>query len=133
MLNKSITRVAGVALAAGIALTASACSTPASDDSSSNSTVIAPVIVDIASLDGTTVEVSVDNVVDLVAEDVTAWSGVVADPTIAEFIPGTSEGDTADALKTNPGIQPLVEGETKVTLTSTDGTTVTFTLVVTAA
>lgn len=132
MFNTSLVRVAGIALAAGVALTATACSSPSNDTTPSESTsVIAPIIVDVTQLDGKTVEVAVDNVIDINADDVTAWSAVIADPSIAEFIAGTSEGDSEDALKTNPGIKPLKIGETKVTMTSTDGTTVTFTVVVT--
>jgi hypothetical protein len=132
MINKTALRVAAVALAAGVALTATACSSQASSDSKTSSEeaneVISPITVDITSLDGQTVDVDVDNVININAADVTAWTAEIADPAIAEFIPGTSEGDTADALKTNPGIKPLKIGTTKVTMTSTDGTTVTFTV-----
>lgn len=135
MLKKTSVRIAGVALVAAAALGATACSAQSSDSSSSDSPssqVIAPVIVNVTDLQGKTIEVGLNNMVDIVADDVTAWSGEVTDPLIAEFIAGTSEGDSEDALKTNPGLKPLAAGETTVTMTSTDGTTVTFTLKVIA-
>lgn len=131
-MNKTALRVAAVALAAGVALTATACSSQASTDSKTSSEeaseVISPITVDITSIDGTTIDVDIDNIININAADVTAWTAEIADPAIAEFIPGTSEGDTADALKTNPGIKPLKIGTTEVTMTSTDGTIVTFTV-----
>lgn len=130
MIKKTALRVAAVALAAGVALTATACSSQASTDTKAASEeaneVISPITVDITSIDGQTIDVGVDNVININADDVTAWSAVIADPAVAEFIAGTSEGDSADALKTNPGIKPLKIGTTEVTMTSTDGTTVTF-------
>lgn len=132
MINKTALRVAAVALAAGVALTATACSSQASNESSNSSEeanqVISPITVDITSIDGQTIDVGIDNVININAEDVTAWSAEIADPTIAEFVAGTSEGDSADALKTNPGIKPLKVGTTEVTMTSTDGTVVKFTV-----
>lgn len=132
MINKTALRVAAVALAAGVALTATACSSQASKESSNSSEeanqVISPITVDITSIDGQTIDVGIDNVININAEDVTAWSAEIADPTIAEFVAGTSEGDSADALKTNPGIKPLKVGTTEVTMTSTDGTVVKFTV-----
>lgn len=131
MIQTRIARIAGLALVAGIALTSAACSAPA-EDSKSQSEVIAPIIVDVNEVDGQTVKVGLNNVIDINADDVTAWSGEIEDPSVAEFIAGTSEGDSKDAAKTNPGVKPLKEGTTKVTMTSTDGKTVTFTVVVEA-
>jgi len=134
MLNKTLLRVAGVALAAGVALTASACATPADNsETSETSQVIAPVIVNAADLEGQIIEVGIDNVMVINTSDVTGWTAEFSDPSIAEFVPGSVEGDSSDPLIENPGIAPLAIGETKVTMTSTDGVTATFTLVVTPA
>lgn len=134
MLNTTIVRAAGLALVAGVALTASACSAPAAEpETSETSQVIAPIIVDAADLDGQTIEVGIDNVIVINTTDVTGWTAEFSDPTIAEFVTGSIEGDAADPLVENPGIAPLAIGETMVTMTSTEGVTATFTVIVTPA
>lgn len=134
MLNTTLVRAAGLALVAGVALTASACSAPAEEAETSETTqVIAPIIVDAADLDGQTIEVGIDNVIVINTADVTGWTAEFSDPSIAEFVPGSIEGDSSDPLVENPGIAPLAIGETMVTMTSTDGVTATFTVVVTPA
>lgn len=89
MINKTALRVAAVALAAGVALTATACSSQASTDSKTSTEeapeVISPITVDITSIDGTTIDVGINNVININADDVTAWTADVADPAIAEF------------------------------------------------
>ncbi|RFA22725.1 hypothetical protein [Subtercola boreus] len=97
---------------------------------SSTAGVVSPVIVDLGSIDGSTVEVPVDNVVVLDSGDVkvTVWTATVADPKVAEFISGTDDGSAAF----NPGLKPLAAGETTVTLTNSDtGNETTFELRVT--
>jgi len=132
--NTTLVRAAGLALVAGVALTASACSAPAEDtETSETSQVIAPIIVDAADLNGQTLKVGIDNVIVINTADVTGWTAEFSDPSIAEFVPGSIEGDSADPLVENPGITPLAIGETEVTMTSTDGVTATFTVVVTPA
>lgn len=134
MKNTALAKVAGLALVAGVTLTAAACtSTPSEESTSQMDKVIAPIIEDVTMLNGKTVEVGLDNVLVVNADDVTGWTAEIADPSIAEFLPGTSEGDSPDALKTNPGFTPLSIGETKVTMTSSTGETVTFTLKVNPA
>jgi hypothetical protein len=95
--------------------------------------VIAPIIIDAADLNGQTIEVGIDNVMVINTVDVTGWTAEFSDPSIAEFVPGSIEGDSSDPLIENPGIAPLAIGETTVTMTSTDGVTATFTLIVTPA
>ncbi len=87
----------------------------------------APIFVDPATADGTTVEVPVGNVVVITVDEPTAWTATIADPAVATFTAGGTDG-TAEF---NPGLTPLQAGTTEVTIT--DGTvTVTFTLTVTA-
>ncbi len=93
--------------------------------------VVAPVTVKIADLDGTTVKVALNQVVNLdtgsLATD--SYSGTVADTSIATFTPGGKKGG-ADF---NPGLTPHKAGTTEVTLSNSDGgiQDVEFTLTVT--
>ncbi|WP_157802757.1 hypothetical protein [Compostimonas suwonensis] len=121
-------------MAVTLTLGATACSSGSGDSGSSDSSstgIVAPVIVDLADADGTTVIVPLDNVVDLVTgddEDVTAWTADIDDSAIVEFTPGKDDG----SAQFNPGLTPLEVGETEVVLTnSTSDTTVTFTVQVT--
>ncbi|WP_147305803.1 hypothetical protein [Subtercola boreus] len=92
--------------------------------------VIAPVIADLSSIDGSTVTVPLDNVVVLESGDVkvTVWTGSVSDPQVAEFVAGMDDGSATF----NPGIQPLAVGGTSVSVTDSDtGEVLTFDLEVT--
>jgi hypothetical protein len=119
-----------VALAgAGLAGCSSSESTPAPNTSSSMS-LVAPIIVDLKTANGTSVSVSMSNIVDLLTGDsaVTDWQGLVADSTVATFIDGKVDGGATF----NPGVRPKSDGSTKVTVTnSTTGAVVTFDLTVT--
>lgn len=59
-------------------------------------------------------------------ETLSAWEGTVADPSIAEF----TAGSVKDGASFWPGFAALKAGTTTATLTSPEGTTVTFTLTV---
>lgn len=93
--------------------------------------ITAPVTVDVGTLQGTTVKVPLDSVLNINTGDlaVTSYSGTVSQPSIAEFVKGRKDQDTVF----NPGLKPLSVGETKVTLSNSDGgiQDVTFTLDVT--
>ena len=91
-------------------------------------TVVAPIFVDPATVDGTTVSVPLDNVVVINVDDPTAWTGKVDDESVATFTPGSADGTATF----NPGVQPVTEGTTSVTITDGTGKAHTFTLVVTA-
>src|SRR5690242_14909563 len=102
--------VSTIALVGAAALGLAACSGTTSTDSgsgagtgaatsaasgSAGAGVLPPVIVTIADLDGTTVTVPLGNTVDLVTakdSDVTAWSATISDDTVAEFVPGKTDG-----------------------------------------
>ena len=97
------------------------------DTTSVGGQVIAPVIVELTELDGTTVTVPLGNVVVVNADAPASWTATVADESIATFTPGSDDGSAVF----NPGFAPLQAGSTTVTMS--DGTTtVTFTLDVTA-
>jgi len=134
MNNKLIKAGAIVALAGAAVFSLAACSTATSNPESSEtteeagSTVIAPVIVDVADLDGTTVDVQEGNFIDVnVPMDSEAlWTAKIADDMVLEFSAGGTDGGAV----MNPGFKALAVGTTEVTMT--DGTTtVTFTVNVT--
>lgn len=93
--------------------------------------VVAPVTVKIADLDGTTVKVALNQVVNLTTGSLAtdSYSGKVADPSIATFMAGGKKG-SADF---NPELVPHRVGTTEVTLSNQDGgiQDVAFTLTVT--
>ena len=106
------------------ALWLTACS---SGGSSGGSSALPPVIVEIDSLDGTTVEVTEGGSVDLTGDDetYTAWTADIADPDVVEFVPGRDDG----SAQFNPGLTATSVGETDVTLENGEtGDSVTFTV-----
>lgn len=124
-------RILPLALVGLLALGLGACS----DDAASSTTtggaaggaqVVGPVIAEMASLDGSTVQVSLTRLLVINADAPATWSATVADPSVLTFEPGKSEG----GAEFNPGFTPLKVGTTEVTMT--DGTTTaTFTVEVT--
>jgi hypothetical protein len=100
---------------------------PASGGSSS---VLPPIIVNLDTVDGTTVEIKVGGHIDLTGDSTTYkdWTGVISDPNVAEFIPGKDEG----GAQFNPGIVGLAIGVVTANLTnSTTNDAVMFTVNVT--
>lgn len=81
--------------------------------------VPAPVSVMIDELDGQTVDVPLDSVLNINVgdADVTAFTATIDDPAIAEFQPGEDDG----SARFNPGVRPLAVGETAVTITDESG------------
>jgi len=134
MKNKNIAKASAfVALAAATAISLSACSTAADEDSSANdessesSQVVAPTIIDVATADGQTIDISNGGFVDINTGDTDPadWSAVISDPAVAAFTAGGKSGDAV----MNPGLQGTAAGSTKVELTNkTTGQVVTFTV-----
>ncbi|MEY2698656.1 MAG: hypothetical protein RL720_612 [Actinomycetota bacterium] len=134
MKNKNIAKAgAFVALAAATAITLSACSTAADEDSSMNdessetSQVVAPTIVDVATVDGQTIDINNGSFVDITTGDTDPadWSAVISDPAVVSFTAGGKSGDAV----MNPGLQGTAAGTTKVELTNkTTGAVVSFTV-----
>lgn len=140
-MNKLTT--ASLALLIALPLGLAACSTPTTpstvplpDPSATGAPIVDPVIAPVIKtpeeLAGTTVEVPLNGqlVLDIGDLDVDSYTAEIADPTIVEFIQGRSvDGDPMF----RPGLKPLAEGTTTVTLTNTDTTIapVTFTITVT--
>ena len=134
MKNKNIAKVSAIAaIAAAAAISLSACSTAADEDSSMNdessetSQVVAPTIIDVATADGQTVDISNGGFIDINAGDTDPadWSAVISDPAVVAFTAGGKSGDAV----MNPGLQGTAAGTTKVELTNkTTGQVVTFTV-----
>jgi hypothetical protein len=92
-------------------------------------TMLPPIIVDLNTADGTTVDVPAGGNVDLTGDKTTYtdWSAKIADPNVVAFVPGRNSGSASF----NPGLEAKAAGTTEVTLTnSTSGKSVTFTVVV---
>ena len=134
MKNKNIAKASAfVALAAATAISLSACSTAADEDSSMNdessetSQVVAPTIIDVATADGQTIDISNGGFVDINTGDTDPadWSAVISDPAVVAFTAGGKSGDAT----MNPGLQGTAAGTTKVELTNkTTGQVVSFTV-----
>ena len=134
MKNHKIAKVTAIAaLAAAAAFSLSACSTAAdedstgADESSEMSQVVAPTIIDVATADGQTIDISNGGFVDITTGDTDPadWSAVLSDPAVASFTAGGKSGDAV----MNPGLQGTAAGATKVELTNkTTGQVVSFTV-----
>ncbi len=135
MKNKNIAKASAfVALAAATAISLSACSSNAADEDSSmndesseTSQVVAPTIIDVATADGQTVDISNGGFIDINAGDTDPadWSAVISDPAVVSFTAGGKSGDAV----MNPGLQGTAAGTTKVELTNkTTGQVVSFTV-----
>ncbi len=74
----------------------------------------APVTVEIDELDGQTVDVPVESVLNINVGDleVTSVTATIDDPSIAVFVPGSDDG----SAQFNPGVRPVAVGQTRVTL-----------------
>lgn len=95
--------------------------------------VIAPVTMSVNELQGERVDLVVGQVLNITTESlaVDSYSGEVADPKVAEFVPGRTD----DSAEFNPGVTALAAGTSEVTMTNDQGgiQPLTFTVVVTAA
>lgn len=103
-------RAGAVAVALASALALAACApTP----------VVAPVTVSANDLQGETVKVALNQVLNINTGDlaVDSYTAEVADGSIVEFVQGKDEGSATF----NPGFKPLKVGETEVTMTNEQG------------
>ena len=100
--------------------------------SAGTDTLPAPVVVEIADIDGETIEVVDGNVIDLTGDDETyaEWDAEIEDPSIVEFTPGRDDG----SAQFDPGLTAIEVGSTAVKLeNSATGETVSFTVEVVPA
>jgi hypothetical protein len=131
MKNQKIIKAGAIAaLAAAAAFSLSACSNAANEESNSSeesSQVVAPTIIDVATADGQTIDISNGGFVDITTGDTDPadWSAVLSDPAVASFTAGGMSGDAV----MNPGLEGKSAGTTTVELTNkTTGQVVTFTV-----
>jgi hypothetical protein len=80
---------------------------------------VAPITVSANDLQGETVEVPLNTVLNINTGDlpVDSYTAEIADESIAEFVQGREDGDAMY----NPGFRPLKVGETEVTMTNAEG------------
>ncbi len=133
-MNKKIAKISAVAaLAAAATFSLAACSTAADEDASGmdetseTTQVVAPTIVDVATLDGQTLDIKNGGFIDINTGDTDPadWSAVVKDPAVVSFTAGGKSGDAV----MNPGLQGTQAGSTQVELTNkTTGDVATFTV-----
>ncbi|MGW9346045.1 hypothetical protein ACWGR3_31375 [Streptomyces albidoflavus] len=110
----STTRIPAAVIVVAVAALLAGCAGPSTEDP-----VIAPVTMSVGELQGKTVDLEVGQVLNITTGDLegSSYSGDVADTSVAEFVLGREDGDTAF----NPGIRALADGETQVVLSNSDG------------
>jgi hypothetical protein len=103
----------GAAILIGAVVGVAGCGSPVLDP------VPAPVTVEYDELEGRTIDVPIDSVLNInVGEfDVTSVTATIDDPGIAVFVPGSDDG----SAQFNPGVRPVAVGQTSVTLTHEQG------------
>ncbi len=81
--------------------------------------VVAPVTVSANDLQGETVQVALNQVLNINTGDlpVDSYTAEIDDPAIAEFVQGRTDG----SAEFNPGFTPLKVGSTDVTMTNEQG------------
>lgn len=81
--------------------------------------VIAPVTMGVNELQGAEVDLQVGQTLNIDTESlaVDSYTGEVADPAVAEFTAGRSDG----SAEYNPGVTAIASGSTEVTLTNEQG------------
>ncbi len=105
----------GIALFTAAALSGCSASTP----TPSSSDVVAPITKSANDLQGATVQLPTNTIlnIDTGSLPVDSYTAAIGDPSIASFTQGHTDGGASF----NPGIQPLKVGETQVTLTNAQG------------
>ena len=104
-------RVLAVVAAVSLVVGLSACA-PATP-------VVAPVTVSVNNIQGTTIEVALNQLININTDSlaVDSYTADIADPSVLEFVQGKDDGTATF----NPGLKPLKTGTTEVTLTNEQG------------
>jgi hypothetical protein len=132
-MNKKFLRVgavAAIAFAAVGGLTACSNAAPAPTESAVGSEVVSPIQIPVAEANGQSYDIPMNSMGYLnVTEGTEAdWTAEFSTPGVVEFTEGGTDGSATFV----PGLTPVSEGTTEVTLTdSASGETVTFTVNVT--
>lgn len=122
--------VAAIAFAAVGGLTACSTAAPAPTESAVGSDVVSPIQIPVAEANGMTYDIPMNSMGYLnVAEGTEGdWTASFSESGIVEFTEGGTDGDATFV----PGLTPVAEGTTEVTLTDSEsGESVTFTVNVT--
>lgn len=129
-MNSTLIKLTAItALAAAATFGLSACASSANTDSSSTTQQIGPIVVDVATLNGTDVTINPGRMIDINTgtQDPADFTAVVADAKVATFTAGGKQGTATF----NPGITGVASGMTKVALTNgKTGTVINFTVTV---
>ena len=123
----TVATTAGLAACSGSS-DGSTTSSTATNASGGSNKVIAPVMIDVATVGGTVVQARTGQMVVIKVDNPSKWTATVADPSVATFVAGREEAN----VTFNPGLSDLQPGTTAVTLTN-GTTTVSFTLEVVKA
>ena len=133
-MNSTLSKITAITAISAVAIFGlAACSTGAGSDQDSDTDTIqlvGPVVVEVATLDGTDVMVNEGQMIDITTGDLdpAAFTAAIADTNIATFTAGGPDGSATF----NPGITGVASGTTKVALTDTvTGTVYNFTVTVT--
>ncbi len=132
-MNKNLIRVgavAAIAFAAVGGLTACSNAAPAPTESAVGSNVVSPIQIPVAEANGKTYDIPMNSMGYLNVAEATEgdWTASFSKSGVVEFTEGGTDGDATFV----PGLTPVAEGTTEVTLTdSVTGETVTFTVNVT--
>lgn len=104
-------RVLAAAAAVSLVVGLSACA--------SSTPVVAPVTVSVNEIQGETIEVALNQIINIDTDslDVDSYTAEIADASILEFVQGRTDGSATF----NPGLKPLKAGTTEVTLTNEQG------------
>ncbi|MEP6480896.1 MAG: hypothetical protein ABJA94_02700 [Rhodoglobus sp.] len=80
--------------------------------------VVAPIVVNTGDIQDSTVSVPINSMLVMNTGDlaIDSYTATIADPSIAEFVQGRTDGGATF----NPGLKPLKVGTTSVTLTNKD-------------
>lgn len=123
-LKQAATLLFGLVFAGSVAACSS--SSGAGEEQSEETSVLPPQIVEPTDLEGSSFEITQEQPLVVKVEDPTEWSGTTAHEDVAVFVPGEDDGSATF----NPGFEAKNPGETEATLTSPEGETYDFTLVV---
>ena len=132
-MNKNLIRVgavAAIAFAAVGGLTACSNAAPAPTESAVGSNVVSPIQIPVTEANGKTYDIPMNSMGYLNVAEATEgdWAASFSKSGVVEFTKGGTDGDATFV----PGLTPVAEGTTEVTLTdSVTGETVTFTVNVT--
>ena len=119
-------RGAAVFVVGLLGLSVSACGDSGAGPQSGSAGALPPVIAEVEDLDGSTFEINDAQPLVVNAPDPTKWTGEVADPSVAEFVPGRDDGSAVY----NPGFFARGSGSTGASMTAPDGEVHNFEIVV---